>query len=117
MSNFKTDWPPIQDWMNQNKKLLILVASPEDDAISISFGGLNSFVRFPPGKMKDGIIYNALRESKFKEAISPLMSGIVKATGIKEKSKHGKQILHVLGGAIQSIGKVENKNKINNAKT
>ena len=114
---FKTDWAKVQDWMNENKKLLIMACSYEDDAISISFNGLNSFVRFPPGKTEDGIIYNALQKSKFSEAISPLMSGIIKATGIKEKDKNGKQILHVLGGAVQSTGKVEqDKLKTNNAK-
>ena len=31
---------------NEHKDLLILFADPKDDAVSVSFGGLNGFVRF-----------------------------------------------------------------------
>lgn len=80
-----------------------MVASPKDDSISISFGGLNAFVRFPGKDMADSVVFNALRKSKFKEAIDPLMSGIIEATGISD-TEEGGEVLKVLGGAIKNIG-------------
>lgn len=101
----KLTWQQIQDWMNENKHLLILVADPETDEINVSFNELNAFVRFPMEDKTKGVVFNALRKSKFKEAIDPLMTGIIEATGIDEKDEaHGMQVLHVLGGSIKSFG-------------
>lgn len=96
-------WQKIQDFQNENKNFLIMVASPKEDAISISFGGLNAFVRFPGKDMESGVVFNALRSSKFSEAIDPFMAGVIEATGISDKGDGG-EVLKVLGGAIKNIG-------------
>lgn len=100
----KTDWKKLQDFQNENKDLLIMVASPADDAIAVSFGGLNGFVKFPkPESIDQGVVFNALRESKFKEAIDPFMAGFLKGSGMKMKGS-AMQVAHVLGGSMKSIG-------------
>lgn len=101
----KLTWQQIQDWSNENKHLLIMVADPTTDEINISFNEMNAFVRFPMDKKEHGVIFNSLKKSKFKEAIDPFMTGIIDATGIDEKDEaHGMQVLHVLGGAMRSFG-------------
>lgn len=109
----KVDWSKLAEFQDANKDLLIMIASPREDSISISFGGLNGFVRFPPGEMDKGIVFNALRESKFNDAIDPFINGVMEATGIKETGPGG-ELLKVLGGGIRSIGKGRElqKNKI-----
>lgn len=100
----KLNWQKIQDWQNENREQLIMVADPREDSISISFGGLNTFVRFPPSKdMKDGVVFNALRKSKFEQSIDAFMSGLMSATGISDKTEGG-EILKVLGGSMKKIG-------------
>lgn len=105
----KIDWTKIQEWQNDNKDLLIMVASPQEDSIGISFGGLNTFVKFPMKTMDDGVVFNALRQSRFDEAITPFIEGVVKSTGITPSNKGGNELLKVLGGAIQSIGSAKMK--------
>lgn len=118
----KTNWEKLQEFQNEHKDLLIMFASPTDDAISISFGGLNSFVRFPESESMDkSVVYNAIRESKFNEAIGAFMAGFAEGTGITPDKPDGLQIHHILGGAIKSIGKskgriIKNKEKINGKK-
>lgn len=102
------DWAKIQEFQNENKDLLIMSASPKEDSILISFGGLNTFVKFPGKDMEKGVVFNALRKSKFKTAIEPFMEGIVAATQISDKEEGG-EVLKVLGGAIKSIGESRNK--------
>ena len=106
----KIDWQKIQDWQNENKEQLIMVASPQEDSISISFGGLNTFVKFPSRDMKDGIVFNALRKSKFNEIIDGFMSGLMSATGISDKGEGG-EILKVLGGSMKKIGEIREEEK------
>lgn len=103
-------WTKIQDWQNEHKDLLIMVASPREDAISISFGGLGAFVKFPGKDMEKGVVFNALRDSKFKDAIDPFMAGLIEGTGIKETGDGG-EVLKVLGGAMKSIGEARGKLK------
>lgn len=99
------NWQKLQDFQNENKDLLIMLACPSEDAISVSFGGLNGFVKFPkPESFDKGVIINALRESSFKEAIEPFMAGFTEGTGIKVEEPNGMQIAHILGGSIKSIG-------------
>jgi len=81
-----------------------MVADPNSDSISISYGGLNTFVRFPMQTLVDGVVFNALRESGFKSAIEPFMEGVVKSSGISPKNKGGNELLKVLGGAMKGIG-------------
>jgi hypothetical protein len=104
------DWQKIQDWVNEKKDLLIMIADPRTDTINISYGGLNTFCKFPMESMEKGVVFNALRESNFKEAIEVFMAGVVKSAGIDEKN--GNQLLQVLGGSIYSLG-VERENKKN----
>lgn len=99
----KTQWQKIQEFQNEHKDLLIMVASPKDDAISVSFGGLNGFVRFPGKDMSQGVVFNALRKSKFDVSIDPFMSGVIEASGISEKGDGG-EVLKVLGGVMKGIG-------------
>lgn len=99
----KIQWQKLQDFQNDHKDLLIMIASPKDDAISVSFGGLNTFVKFPGKDMSDGVVFNALRKSKFETAIDPFMSGIITSSGISEKEQGG-EILKVLGGSMKAIG-------------
>ena len=112
----KINWQKFQEFQNDNKDFLILIASPKDDAISISFGGLNGFVKFPPSESMDkGVVFNALRESKFNEAIGAFMAGFADGTGITPEKESGLQIHHALGGTIKSIG-IERGRKIKNIK-
>lgn len=104
----KIDWQKLQDFQNENKNLLIMIASPEEDSIAVSFGGLNTFVKFPGKDMEKGVVFNALRESKFDEAIDPFMTGLIESTGIKEKESGG-EVLKALGGSMLSIGKAKKK--------
>lgn len=99
----KVDWKKFLEFQDQNKEFLVMIASPREDAISISFGGLNAFVKFPGASMEKGVIFNALRKSKFNESIDILMTGIIKATDIDDKEEGG-EVLKVLGGAIRGIG-------------
>ena len=115
-------WEKLQEFQNEHKDLLIMFADPKDDAVSVSFGGLNGFVRFPkPESMDKGVVYNALRESKFNEAIDAFMAGFAEGTGIKPDTADGLQIHHILGGTMKSIGKsrgriIKNKEKTNGKK-
>ena len=97
-------WEQIQAWMNENKDLLIMVASPAEDAINISYNKRNTFVKFPPTDKDKGVIFNVLRQSKFTSAIDPLMCGIIKAAGLKTKENNTQQVLQVIGGSIKAIG-------------
>lgn len=98
----KKDWNKVQEWVNENKDLLIVIADPRSDSVNISFGGLNAFVRFPMESIDKGVIFNALRASKFNEAIDPLIFGIMDAT--KMAVKEGSPLLIEVGSAIKSIG-------------
>ena len=101
----KRNWEKLQEFQNENKDLLVMFACPKEDAISISYGGYNTFVQFPKGSVDKGIVFNALRESKFIEAIEPFMEGLVKATGFNpEKSSGANELLKTLGGGMKSIG-------------
>lgn len=107
----KTDWEKIQDYQNEHKGLLIVVADPVSDSISVSFGGYNAFVRFPMETMDKGVIFNALVESKFEQAIHPFLTGLVEATGMNGKNKASANLLKVIGGAIRSFGIERGKEK------
>jgi hypothetical protein len=111
MSN-KVDWKKFLEFQDKNKEFLIMIASPREDAISVSFGGLNAFVKFPGTSMEKGVVFNCLRKSKFNEAIDIFMSGIMKATDIDEKEEGG-EVLKVLGGAVKAIGEKRELEKNN----
>ena len=108
----KPDWSKIQEYQNEHKDLLVLVASPADDSISISFGGLNTFVRFPGTDVEKGVVFNALRQSKFKESIDAFMCGIIESSGISDKDQGG-EVLKVLGGSMKAIGEQRETLKAN----
>jgi hypothetical protein len=108
----KPNWEKLQEFQNEHKDLLIMVASPADDSISISFGGLNTFVRFPGKDMEKGIVFNALRKSKFADSIDPLMCGIIESSGISDKEEGG-EVLKVLGGSVKAIGEQRETLKAN----
>lgn len=116
----KKRWQKLQDFTDENKDLLILFASPKEDSILVTYGGLRGFVKFPGKDMADGVVFNALRKSKFGDAIDPLMTGIIEATGISDKEEGG-EVLKVLGGVVKNIGEHREtlKGKLNkkNAKT
>lgn len=107
----KVDFAKIQEYQNENKHLLIMVADPQSDSISISYGGYNAFVKFPMESMDKGVVFNALRESKFEEAISPLITGISEGTGIKGSSLAGANLLKTIGGAVKNIGSAKENEK------
>lgn len=111
----KVNWKKVQEWQDENKDLLVMVASPREDGISISFGGLNTFVKFPGKDMEKGVVFNALRKSKFNESIDAFMTGIISATGISERDEGG-EVLKVLGGAVKAIGETREKSKLSNKK-
>ena len=109
----KTDWIKIQDYANtESKSLLTLFADPKSDEIFISFNGQNAFVKFPFKDMASGVVFNALRQSKFKDAIDAFMTGVIESTGINTTNVEGNELLKTLGGGIKALG-VE-KDKINN---
>ena len=99
-----TDWKKLQEFQQENRKLLVMIADPMDDSISISFGGFGTFVKFPFVKMEDGVVFNVLRKSKFNAAIDAFMAGIISAMGVDEKEIATANALNVLGGSIKSIG-------------
>ncbi len=105
----KINWQQIQEWQNDNKDKLIMVADPRDDSISISFGGLNTFVKFPGKDMEKGVVFNSLRKSKFNETIDILMTGVIQSTGMSDKEEPG-ELLKVLGGAVKTFGEVRDNN-------
>lgn len=107
----KVDFAKIQEFQNENKHLLIMVADPQSDSVSISFGGFNAFVRFPMESMDKGVIFNALRESKFEEAIGPFITGISEGSGISGSSVEGANVLRTFGGAVKNIGSAKEKVK------
>lgn len=115
----KTNWVKIQEFQDENKDLFIVVASPQDDGMSISFGGLNSFVKFPGKDMTEGVVFNMLRKSKFKDAVHPFMAGLVSGSGIitgmepGEKVDPGSTVLDVVGGSIQAIAETREITKTN----
>lgn len=105
----KVNWQKFQDFQNENKDMLIMCASPKDDGISISFGGLNTFVKFPFESLDKGVVFNALRKSKFTTAIDTFIGGVVQSSGIDSKDKESNELLKVVGGAIKSIGEARDK--------
>lgn len=118
----KTNWIKIQEYANtESKGLLTLFADPKSDEIFISFNGQNAFVKFPFKDMSTGVVFNALRESKFKEAIDAFMTGVIEATGINTANADGNELLKTLGGGIKALGvekdKIINDNKKSNAKS
>lgn len=88
-----------------------MIADPRTDEISISFGKLNTFVRFPMEDISKGVVFNSLRNSKFNEAIEPFISGIVEATGMDPRKKGVNELLKAVGGAVRSIGLGKKKAK------
>lgn len=106
------NWVKLQDFQNDNKDLLIIIACPKEDTVSISYGGLNGFVKFPqPESLDKGVIFNALRASKFNEAIEPLMAGLIKGAGFDLKNRGANELLKTVGGGISSIGREKLKVK------
>lgn len=99
----KVNWKKVQEWQDENKDLLVIVASPREDSISVSFGGINGFVKFPGDDMEKGVVFNALRKSKFEESIDAFMTGIIESTGISDKEEGG-EVLKVIGGGMMNIG-------------
>jgi hypothetical protein len=111
----KTNWKNIQEYANvENKNFFFLCADPKSDEIFVSFNGSNAFVKFPFVDMANGVVFNALRQSKFKEAIDAFMTGIIESTGIDVKNKEGNEFLKVIGGGIKALG--VDKSDINNKK-
>lgn len=109
----KTNWEKIQEYANtESKGLLTLFADPKSDEILISFNGHNCFVKFPFKDMSEGVVFNALRESKFKEAIDAFMTGVIESTGIDTANANGNELLKAAGGAIKSIGIEQTKTRL-----
>lgn len=105
MARTNKKWPELQEFMNKNKHLLIVIADPMTDEMCISFQERNGFVRFPSKDMLDGVIFNALRESKWAEAIDPFIAGVVKCTGMDvSTSKAANEVMSALGGGMKTIG-------------
>lgn len=115
----KTDWQKITDFQQENKHLFFIVASLNDE-ISLSFNGKSGFVRFPMESQEKGVVFNALRKSKFNEAIDPFMAGVIEGSGIDIKQPEGNELLKTIGGAVKSLGvgevKLEEPKKTKNGK-
>lgn len=103
----KRDWEKLQEFQNEHQDLLIMFACPLEDAISISFAGLNTFVKFPATDMSKGVVFNALRASTFVEGIEPFMEGLVKAGFDPEKDKGINELMKTLGGGIKAISEAK----------
>lgn len=99
----KPNWKKLQDFTDENKDLLMMIASPKEDSILITFGGLRAFVRFPGKDMSSGVVFNALRQSKFEKAIIPFTTGVANATGF-DGSIEGSNIVQSFNGGIKAIG-------------
>lgn len=108
----KTNWTKIADYALENKDLFIVFADPKSDEIFMSFNKQNAFVRFPFSDMANGVVFNALRQSKFKDAIDAFMTGIIESTGISTENKSGNELLKVVGGGIKSLGLEQNKKNV-----
>jgi hypothetical protein len=113
----KEKWVQIQDFQNEHKDAFIVVADPRSDSVSISFGGLNAFLKFPSGPMDKGVIFNALRKSKFEEAVVPFISGLMEATGMKGNDVPTANLMRSIGGAVKSIGEEREIIKTNQLKS
>lgn len=107
----KERWVEVQEFQDKNKDLLFIVASPKTDEITIGFNGLYGFVKFPTTTMDKGVVFNALRKSKFNQAIDAFMTGLINATGIEEKDE-GAELLNVVGGGIKSVGIDSKRSKL-----
>jgi hypothetical protein len=105
------NWAKLQEFQAGNKDLFIIIADPRTDEVSFSYQERFAFVRFPSVDMMDGVVFNALRESKFKEAIDPLIAGISEGTGITPYNKAGNEVLSAIGGAVRSMGIPLKENK------
>lgn len=118
MAKETKDWEKIQEQANtEHKDLLTLFADPKSDEILISFAGHNCFVKFPFKDMASGVVFNALRQSKFKEAIDAFMTGVIESTGIDVSNKEGNELLNVVGGSMKSIGLSRSQLKTANKKS
>lgn len=106
MSQARTNknWAKLQEFQAGNSDLFIIIADPKTDEMSVSFQKRFGFVRFPSIDMMDGVIFNALRESKFREAIDALIAGVSHGTGITEFNKGGNELLKTIGGAVKAVG-------------
>lgn len=93
----------LQEFADENKDLLVMFASPRHDLIYVSFGGYSGLVKFPGTDMDKGVVFNALRKSKFADAIDPFMTGLMEASGISDKEDGG-EVLKAVGGIMKSIG-------------
>jgi hypothetical protein len=99
----------IKDFLHSQKDLLVFVADPRTDEMIMAFADNFAVVQFPFERIDKGIVFNALRQSKFQEAIDPFMAGIEKATGITVEDNQ--QLAHIIGGSIKSIGDAIEANK------
>jgi len=97
----------IKDFLEKNADLLIFVADPRTDEMITAFGKNFAVIQFPFEAMDKGIVFNALRKSKFNDVIDPFMTGIEEATGITVKDNQ--QLAHIIGGSIKSLGEVKDK--------
>lgn len=107
----KERWEKIQDIQNEHKDLFFVVASPKTDEIVVSFNGLFGFVKFPHTTMDKGVVFNALRKSKFDQAIDAFMTGLMECTGIEEQNAGG-ELLKVIGGGMKSVGMDSTRSKL-----
>ena len=105
-------WAKLQEFQNDHKELLILIADPKTDEISISFNKQFAFVKFPAGDMSKGVVFNALRQSKFAQAIDAFIRGVIESTGIDVTNKSGNELLSLLGGSIKKLGVGEKVGKL-----
>ena len=103
------DKEEIKEFLHKHKDLLIFVADPKTDWMVTAFGDNFATVQFPFESMDKGIVFNALRKSKFNEAIDPFMVGLEEATGIKVEDNQ--QLAHIVGGSIRAIGEARLKSK------
>lgn len=102
----------IKEFLHENKDLLIFVADPKTDWMVTAFGDDFATIQFPFETMDKGLVFNALRKSKFQESIDAFMTGIEQATGITVEDNQ--QLAHIIGGSIKAIG--ENRSKLSDDK-
>lgn len=107
-----TNWSKLQEFQHENPDLLIMIADPKTDEISISFRKQNAFTKFPFTDMSRGVVFNALRKSKFSEAIDAFMVAIIESTGIDVTNKDGNELLKLLGGAMRGLGVGEEASRL-----
>lgn len=106
-------WQKLNDFANENKDLLFMIADPATDEILFTFNLMNGFVRYPMESKTSGVVFNALRASSFETAIDAFIAGVSEGMKMKETPETG-ELLRNIGGHVKAFGEKtkEDRSKI-----